>query len=681
MAKNRDGHGISGVTTMELKLNLIARGCAFGLFVLALTLFEARAQTDAKSFGALPLISEAAISPDGTRVALLETRGTQTVVGIYGVGGDSKPTVISVGDTKGRDLVWGSNQYVMVLVSANDTVRTVEGLKKYEYFRYFSLDADSGKARVMFSGNPGFGRILSPGVLKHRLPDDPENVLFAQLQPNSGLAQSSAGTRLGGKELGGWSLYRVNLKTGREKALVRGKPETDEWVIASDGTPVMRIDYDSQQEERVVLALNGKRAKALKTYEEPAGRGSIFSTYGLSSDATFAIVSAVRGGNTTGLYKLDRETGALGEAIYVDNTYDISGVQFDYDRGSVIGVTVTEEFPRTEYFDDDFKGLSTQMAKALKSDAVSLVSYSRDRQRWIVKAQYASKSAAFYLFDKARTELSAIGSSYPWLENVAITREEFDYSAPDGTAINGYLTRPVNTAETGLPLIVLPHGGPAARDDKSFDWWASYYAANGYAVYQPNFRGSSGYGFEYRIAGRRQWGRLMQDDITNGVAKLIADGVVDPGRICIVGASYGGYAALAGATLTPNLYTCVVSVNGVTDLMAVLGEGARSSEYSLAYWQVQIGDRFKDGDFIRAVSPVELAAKVKAPIMLIHGRDDTVVPFTQSKAMEGALKKARKPVTLIALDGEDHWLSGAQTRTRMLTESMAFIEKQIGTKN
>lgn len=668
---------LSNISAFAIR-TIVARSIAIlaALFVAV----GAMAQTSPESFGALPYISEAAISPDGKKVAMLETRGTQTVVGIYAVDTQSgaKPKFISVGENKARDLLWGSNDYVLALVSASDTVKTVSGLETYEYFRYFSIHTQTGKSKILFSGDPGFGRILSPGQLKHRLPNDPDHVLVAQLEPASGLKSQSTGSRMAAKELGGWSVYRVSLKTGKERRIASGNPDTDEWVIGADGTPVLRIDYADREQERVVLKLEGKRAKELKRYQEARGGGTIFSTYGPSDDGVHTIVSAVRGGNTTGLYKLNNETGALGEAVYVNKEYDISGVQRDYDRGSVIGVSVTREFPETIYFDDDFKGLSAQMKKALKSDAVSLVSFSRDRNLWIVSAKYASKPSAFYLFDRGRKELSAIGSSYPWLENVALVREEFDYTTPDGKMIHGYLTRPKGQAKENLPLIVLPHGGPVARDDMSFDWWASFYAVNGYAVYQPNFRGSRGYGYDFRVAGRRQWGQLMQDDITNGVKKLIADGVVDGSRVCIVGASYGGYAALAGATLTPELYQCAVSVNGVSDLMALLGEESRSSEYSLAYWEVQIGDRFTDVKKIRSVSPVDQVANVRAPILLIHGRDDTVVPFDQSKRIEAALKKARKPVTLIELKGEDHWLSGAVTRTRMLTETMSFIAEHIG---
>ncbi len=231
---------------------------------------------------------------------------------------------------------------------------------------------------------------------------------------------------------------------------------------------------------------------------------------------------------------------------------------------------------------------------------------------------------------------------------------------------------------TNAPLIVLPHGGPEARDNLEFDWWAAAYASQGYLVYQPNFRGSSGYGNRFLKAGWGEWGRKMQDDITGGVGKLVADGVVDPSRVCIVGASYGGYAALAGATLTPDLYKCAISVNGVSDLVRMLGAEAASNDFSVEYWERRIGSRYRDRAEIDAVSPSLLAKNVRAPILLIHGQDDTVVPYWQSKLMNDALEQSGKPVKFVTLDGEDHWLSSAKTRMRMLEETSKFLKKHLG---
>jgi len=248
-----------------------------------------------------------------------------------------------------------------------------------------------------------------------------------------------------------------------------------------------------------------------------------------------------------------------------------------------------------------------------------------------------------------------------------------DYVAADGLALHGVLTLPRGRAAGKLPLVVLPHGGPAARDHAEFDWWAQALASRGYAVFQPNFRGSTGYGPAFQIAGNGQWGTKMQTDISDGVAALAARGIIDPKRACIMGASYGGYAALAGVTLQQGLYRCAVSVAGVADLQLMKADelGVGPTRVQARNWATLIGARTD----LAAISPAMAAARADAPVLLIHGRDDTVVPYAQSTRMAGQLRAAGKPVELVTLKGEDHWLSRGATREAMLVAAVAFIEK------
>ena len=237
---------------------------------------------------------------------------------------------------------------------------------------------------------------------------------------------------------------------------------------------------------------------------------------------------------------------------------------------------------------------------------------------------------------------------------------------------------PPGAATKDLPVVILPHGGPESRDVAEFDWLSQFLASRGYAVLQPQFRGSVGYGEKFRQAGYRQWGGLMQDDVSDGVRHLIATGVADPSRVCIVGASYGGYAALAGAAFTPELYACAVSISGVSDLPAMIGSTKKnygSDSDSVAYWIDHIGPA-TDPNTI-AKSPARSASTVRAPVLLLHGADDSVVPIQQSKAMQRALLEAGKPVTFVTLTGEDHWLSRSATRTRVLQELETFLAEHL----
>ncbi len=343
---------------------------------------------------------------------------------------------------------------------------------------------------------------------------------------------------------------------------------------------------------------------------------------------------------------------------------------------TIVGIGHTDDLPRARFFADPLKSLQEKSEKAFKGASAVVTSWSRDYSRAVVEVSYADHPGQNFLFEPARKSLSVIGSAYPKLDGLRQpVRTKYDYAASDGINVPGYLTTPVGGAAGARPLIVLPHGGPAARDTMSFDWWASFYAANGYLVYQPNFRGSFGYGEAFRKAGDGQWGRKMQDDISDGVKALIAGGIADPARVCIVGASYGGYAALAGATLTPELYACAVSVNGVSNLPALIASENESEE---KYWTKRIGSIFKDKDAIAAVSPVKQVSKATPPIMLIQSSDDIVVPPGQSVLMRKALEEADRPVVYVTLEGDDHWLSKEKTRIEMLETSLAFINKHVG---
>ena len=633
---------------------------------------------DARLFGTLPTIQEVSLSPDGKKVGMIENRDGRTFIVSYPLGGDGDPVAVPISEnSKARDLVWASNTYMLALVSRTQMIDTSDGNQLFEFYRYASIDAESGKAQYTFSGDANFENTTYPGLFLHSLPNKPKVALFAHYIPGTTTGRSSAGRARSVTPRGGLSLYEVNLKTGREKKVFNGVPETQQWVLNPKGEPIVRIDYDADDEKRKFVKIDGRKATVLKEYNEALSGGSVFTVQGLASDEKTVLVTAVRDSFTTGLHRMSLETGEFVGPVFSDAQYDISNLVVDRDTSTVIGMTVTREMPETIYFDENLQSLTRAMRRALASDFVSLVSSSKDKMVWVVRASFTDKPPIYYLFDRAQKELSILGATYPELTEPGIVRSEFDYTASDGTYIHGYLTVRENATASDLPLIVLPHGGPAARDTLSFDWWAGFYAARGYAVYQPNFRGSSGYGYRFRTAGYGEWGRKMQDDISEGVKKLIADGRVDPKRICIIGGSYGGYAALAGATLTPELYACAVSVNGVSDLGAMLGVEAKESEFGEAYWRRQIGNRFKDRDEIRSVSPYYQVENIRAPIMLIHGKEDIVVPFGQSRRMANALEKARKPFVFVELSGEDHYLSRGDTRIRMLEESISFIEKHL----
>jgi dipeptidyl aminopeptidase/acylaminoacyl peptidase len=289
----------------------------------------------------------------------------------------------------------------------------------------------------------------------------------------------------------------------------------------------------------------------------------------------------------------------------------------------------------------------------------------------------------YYIYLTEQRTIDAIGVERDALVNALRPRATvINYKARDGKDLTGYLTAPAGASpQDKLPLVLMPHGGPETRDTMTFDPWVQYLVARGYAVFQPNFRGSEGYGKAFAESGYGQWGRKMQDDLTDGVKALIEQGVADAARVCIVGASYGGYAALAGAALTPDLYKCAVSIAGISDLDDFIGWrkrnwGADSEGYT--YWLKAIGDPDKDEQRLREVSPLTQAAKIRIPILLIHGTDDFIVPIAQSKAMKHALDKTGRKTELITLENEGHSYWAARSEKLAMTAIDNFLWQNLG---
>jgi dipeptidyl aminopeptidase/acylaminoacyl peptidase len=338
------------------------------------------------------------------------------------------------------------------------------------------------------------------------------------------------------------------------------------------------------------------------------------------------------------------------------------------------------------WFDEELAMQQASLDEAFPGESPWIENWSQDRSRFIVSIERPDRAPVFYLYDANERTAKALAGAYPELDRTRLApRLPYTFTARDGVEIPGYLTRPLGI-EGPAPLVLLPHRGPMERDVDGFDWLAHFFASRGYAVLQPNYRGSSGYGRVWEDAGHGGWGiGVMQHDLSDGVAALVAAGIADPERVCIVGASYGGYAALAGAAFTPELYRCAVAINGVSDLRDIhtLYTGRRDGRSAaVTYWERSMGVEESRGarDKLDAASPAQHADRVQAAVLLIHGRDDSVVVFGQSRSMERALRAAGKPVQLVELEGEDHWLSEARTRVATLEAVEAFLAEHLGAR-
>lgn len=657
--------------------------------IAAAPILEAAVPT--ATFGSRPIMGSPRISPNGKYVAIPGRSGGKLIISILDIDANDIAPVAELGSSDAEKGVriswieWGNDDRIIVSVET-PVPYTYRGVS-YTYWRTrtLAMDRDGGNQKVLFGRNRGG----STGIgIAHMLPSDNEHVLM----PADGKQKSGSGFfNQGSADFGELSLFKVNIYTGSATLVAGGRQGTVDWQTDQAGNPRVRTDYDYVHKHYEIYGRPADKDSWTKIGQYGQDTFAEFSVLGFADDGRNAIVSTRNGRDKAGIYEFDIAARRVVRTIYENPNYDVAAplsgigrILADHETGKLIGVRYVDDYVQSEYFEPELNAIQAMLDRSFSTSSnVAIVSVSRDRSRVVFFTESPKDVGTYRVLDVKAKQLTDIGTLYPniptsELGDVRIIK----YPSRDGTSLPGYLTLPPGKGTKNLPLVVMPHGGPEVRDYVQYDAWAQLLANRGYAVFQPNFRGSGGYGRAFTEAGHEQWGRRMQDDVTDGVKALIADGTVNAGRICIVGASYGGYAALAGGALTPELYKCVVSIAGVADLMEMLSQeksdgGADSFAYRL--WVKRIGDPASESAAIIAVSPAQQAARFTAPVLLVHGAEDSVVPIKHSQIMERALKSAGKSVRLVTIPGEGHsFTRDNQSMTKLLTEVEAFVAANIG---
>ena len=610
----------------------------------------------AEAFGALPQTDDAVLSPDGNTLAWNLSTGTQQKVVVVDVttGKDKRTAIIPEGN-KLRSLHWSDNDTLLLGLSATVAVSPDEAYH-YEFSRVVALDVNSGESTVLLMTGGGYRATVTGADLLATHTPKPKTVIMATFDNRIGWS---------------WNLYLVDTHTGGGKLIEQGSAQTVAWVIDKEGNAVARADWDGWNHVLRVLAKSGLGWREILRQE----KRNRLALIGTTPDGTAILALGSLDAGYAKLLAIPLD-GSPPRVLVDDPEHEVDSVVRNRFTLAPIAAVLGGADLTYRWLDPQEQQRHEVVAKAFPAREVSLYSESQDHQRVIARVRSASLPAAFYLVDFKTHKADVIGEEYPQLANVSLGEvKSISYKARDGTNIPAYLTLPPGAADKNLPLVVLPHGGPEARDVPRFDWWAQFLATRGYAVLQPQFRGSTGFGDAFRLAGRQQWGGLMQDDVTDGVKFLTAQGIADPRRVCIVGASYGGYAALAGAAFTPDLYVCAVSINGISNLPEMsFWLGKHSGYGAVTSWQESIGTHLAPA---QAHSPKNAAAQVRAPVLIMYSSDDTVVPPSQSQDMARALTQSGKSVKLVKLEGDDHGLSRTQTRTQMLKELETFLAVQL----
>ena len=671
--------------------HLLGTATALGGLALGGAFAARAADSDAmpplEAYARSPVIAHIAISPDAQKIAVITQDGDNQFLKTFSRNAPDINT-IGLGKPKIRGISWADNDHVVVVTSTTVALLLYGGFTE-EFSQARIFDPITGKVKLLWD----------------KMPDIANAVIFGDLYR----LKTATGYRIMTSTLANIPTNMSNLASDDPRSICLDSFSPDPEDVPSQAVTLNRIDNDNlpcfpTEISDIVVAPDGRVVAAARQYEVAHGvtkswsvmwnqagpGGKLFmkevyktdyttqspSLLGLSSDGTGVLI-AIRDEVSGWNYHVLSASGQLGPVLPSGEPRSERSALFHPVTWRHAGFSHYAETQTYSYTDP----LMDQIAKAVPQVIgagyrTEIVDFAEDPRQLIVYIEGADDAGSYWFLDLVSGVSTSLGSLYPQIPQAWLTEKQpISYKAGDGLEIPAYLTLPPGRAARNLALVVLPHGGPEARDHADFDWQVQALASRGYAVLQPNFRGSAGYGLEFLEAGYGEYGRKMQTDLSDGVRYLVAQGLVDPKRVAICGASYGGYAALAGATLDPGVYNCAISIAGVSDLrlkMQILKDKSLNKYgSSLLYWQNYYGDKTDLDD----ISPIAHADRVTIPVLLIHGKDDTVVEYEQSVRMDKALKSAGKSVDFISYAGQDHWETIQSSRIDMITHIVDFLNR------
>jgi dipeptidyl aminopeptidase/acylaminoacyl peptidase len=599
-------------------------------------------------FAALPGIQDPELSPDGTKVAAkIEIEGQQYLV-VQPLFGDGKPSALAQGQVDINWWSWVNNDWLVVGVGDEITL--------YGYDLY---------ARTILGVSADMKTVKE--VDRNRVGVEADDVIWIAQDGSPRLLLSKSTGIQGDSE---WypSVFDVDVSTGKAKKIVTSIDHVWEWDADAAGNVRYGTIWDDEGRARGLVYRGPDGGKFERVLLSKRKADSIPLPKIYREDGVAIAIDDSDGRNA--VYELSLPSFTIGKKLFGNARYDVEDVISNQAGTDVVGYVYVDRRSHIEWLDENLKDIQTGLDKTLGAGNGRIISWSRDRKRLLVEVGMPSQAGGLYYWNTDQESMQRIGWNNPTLKSRALSPvSTVEYKARDGVPIEAVLTLPRGRQHKDLPLIVMPHGGPNARDSESYDWWVQFLAEQGYAVIQPNYRGSTGYGKSFYELGKGEWGGKMQDDLIDAVGWLAGQGIVDPKRACIVGASYGGYAAMRGAQRDTKHYRCAVSYAGISDLNAILkydrnmmGKGV------VEYWR----DRAADFD---AVSPRFHAAEFETPILIAHGAVDKRVPVKQSRMLVSELQKAGKPYEYLEQKKADHHFSRAEDRLEFLKALKAFLDK------
>lgn len=610
-------------------------------------------------FASAPTIDKLKISPDGSKLSMIQTVDTDdeqlVLVKLFDLQTGEQRFLVKADS---RDLtiysvIWANNKQLLM--------RAAYASHRYgtpvTETRLMVIDIETGKHRSIINGQLQRKLVRTPQFQSNivdLMPADEHHFLLA-------LDGFTSGT--------GTSVVKVNLNGELYDIVAHGRKDLYDWIADRQHRPriaMFRDDTRYEVKEKLVDSTEFRTLWQFDAFSEQE-----VWPIGFDADPNILYVSAYHDGRRA-IFKTNlAQPKPQLELVKADDNYDVpADISYSWQDNKVIAIG-------DDYVDSRYQAFQKALDLALPDADNVIVSMSHDQNRYIVESSSGTHAGSYLLGDRKDKSMTFLLHKYSQLEpELMVAKQKIQYQARDGLNIEGYLSTPLGyqqgPAAGTLPTIIFPHGGPISFDDEGFDYWTQFFANRGYAVLQMNFRGSHGYGFDFKQMGLQGWGLQMQDDVEDGTRWLIHKGIADPKRICIVGASYGGYAALMGAVKTPELYQCVVSFAGVTDVKALVKSYRNFTNYDVV--KKQVGDDF---DLLTQRSPITHAEKIQVPVLLVHGTKDRSVRVEQSRDMHKALRRHDKNVQYIELEDGDHYLSTNSHRLQTFQAMDSFLKQHL----